>query len=93
VKVNLVIQSFGRDNEYRRAILTILSFYAHSSLKREETKVLLFTDMPAYFSTFLEGLPVEYVLLTPEKIKSMRGEIDFLHRMKIAVIEEAFKIT
>jgi hypothetical protein len=85
-----VIQSFGRENEYKRAILTVLSFYAHCSLPKEQTRVLFFTDQPEYFSNYLQGLPVEYVLLTPEKIKQMRGEIDFLHRMKIAVIEEAF---
>jgi hypothetical protein len=90
---SLVLQSFGRENEYKRAILTVLSFYAHCSLPVEQTRVLLFTDQPEYFSNYLQGLPVEYVLLTPEKIKSMRGEIDFLHRMKIAVIEEAFALS
>ena len=90
---SLVIQSFGRENEYKRAILTILSFYAHSSLPTEQTRVLLFTDQPEYFAEFLRDLPVEFILLTPEKIKSMRGEIDFLHRMKIAVIEEAFALS
>src|SRR5215207_5956975 len=89
----LVIQSFGRESEYKRAILTVLSFYAYSSLPTEQMRVLFFTDQPAYFSLYFEGLTVEYILLTPEKIKQMRGEINFLHRMKIAVIEEAFSLT
>ena len=91
--INLVIQSFGREYEYRRAILTVWSFYAYVTVRREDTQVVFFTDNPAYFEQYLYGLPVHYVLLTPEKIKQMRGEIDFLHRMKIAVIEEAFSIT
>jgi hypothetical protein len=90
---NLVIQSFGREYEYRRAILTILSFYAHCPLPVEQTRVLLFTDRPEYFSSYLSGLPIDFILLTPEKINDMRGKIDFLHRIKIAVIEEAFKKT
>jgi hypothetical protein len=89
----LVIQSFGRENEYRRAIFTVLSFYAHCSLPVEETKVLLFTDKPDYFENYFSGLPVNYILLTPEKIKNMRGAIDFLHRMKIALIEESFALS
>jgi hypothetical protein len=93
MKLNLAIQSFGRENEYRRAIFTILSFYAYSSLEQKQTKVLLFTDKPEYFSAYLDGFPVEYVLLPPEKIKQMRGMIDFLHRIKIAVIEEAFALS
>jgi hypothetical protein len=88
----LVIQSFGRENEYKRAILTILSFYAHGPENRPD-ETLLFTDRPDYFAPYVSGLPVRYVLLTPEKIRNMRGSIDFLHRMKIALIEEAFQST
>jgi len=90
--INLVIQSFGREHEYRRAVLTILSFYAHVSKPLPETRVILFTDRPDYLEPFLTGLPVHYRLLTSDKIRAMRGEIDFLHRMKIAVIEESFSI-
>ncbi|RYD57383.1 MAG: hypothetical protein EOP56_08735 [Sphingobacteriales bacterium] len=87
---NLVIQSFGRESELKRAILTILSFYAHTSQPVNETQVMVFTDNPDYFKAYLDGLPVRYSLLTAEKVKQMRGAIDFLHRMKIALIEEAF---
>jgi len=86
------MQSFGREYEYRRAILAILSFYAHVSKPLQETRVILFTDNPDYFKPFLSDLPVHYNLLGPEKIRAMRGAIDFLHRMKIAVIEEAFAL-
>lgn len=86
----LVTQSFGRENEYRRVIFAILSFYAVSDHK---VPTILFTDRPEYFEQYFEGLPVRYILLTPEKIKVMRGEIDFLHRMKIALIEEALEVS
>lgn len=85
----LSIQSFGRKSEYRRAVFTILSFYAFAS--NRSTRVLLFTDEPEWFDDYLKDIPVDYVLLTPAKIKEMRGEIDFLHRMKIALIEETFQ--
>jgi hypothetical protein len=88
--MNLVVQTFGSENEYRRAVLTVLSFFAHVSEPKERTTVFLFTDRPEYFENYLGGMPVHYVLLTDEKIRGMRGSIDFLHRMKIAVIEEAF---
>jgi hypothetical protein len=92
-KTSLVLQSFGRENEYRRAVLTVLSYYAFSTLPMESTQVLLFTDKPEWFEKYLGGLPVKFVMLSPEKIKIMRGEIDFLHRMKIALIEESFQRT
>jgi hypothetical protein len=91
--VSLAVQSFGKETEYKRAILTILSFYAYTTIEKDKTKVFLFTDKPDFFEPYLSGLPIEFVLLTAEKIKQMRGEIDFLHRMKIAVIEEAFALS
>lgn len=86
----LVVQSFGKESEYRRAILTVLSYYACSS-PQNTGQTFLFTDSLAYFEPFLKGFPIRFFLLTPEKIKHMRGNIDFLHRMKIALIEESFQ--
>ena len=87
----LVIQSFGNETEYRRAVLTVLSYYAFHRKQAQNT--ILYTDNPAYFSSLLQGLPVRFELLTPERIREMRGEIDFLHRMKIAMIEHAFEVS
>lgn len=86
----LVTQSFGREYEYRRVTLAILSFYSFAD---KDVPTILFTDNPGWFAPYLKDFPVQYVLLTPEKIKTMRGKIDFLHRMKIALIEEAFQIS
>lgn len=83
----LVTQSFGRENEYRRALFTIMSYLLYCG---SDASVVLFTDNPDWFRTYLKQAQIRYMLLTPEKIKSMRGRIDFLHRMKIALIEEAF---
>lgn len=86
----LVVQSFGNEKEYRRAVLTVISYYAFCS-PSDAMKTLLFTDRPQYFEVVLKGFPVEFILLSEEKIRQMRGAIDFLHRMKIALIEEAFQ--
>lgn len=92
-KALLVTQSFGRESEYRRVILAILSAFVYiEKEKRNEIQIVLFTDNPSFFSEWFKGLNVHFVELTPDKIKVMRGNIDFLHRMKIALIEEAFEI-
>ena len=88
----LVTQSFGKESEFRRVILAILSAFVYWKGDKNELQVVLFTDKPCFFSNWLKGLNVHYVTLTPEKIKVMRGEIDFLHRMKIALIEESFAL-
>jgi len=86
----LVIQSFGNEKEYRRAVLTVISYYAFCT-PANAMKTLLFTDRPGYFEIVLKDFPVEFILLSEEKIRQMRGKIDFLHRMKIALIDEAFQ--
>jgi hypothetical protein len=88
--VTLVVQSFHATYELRRAVFAILSFYAHASRPVEETQLMVFTDQPEFFKDFLSGLPVHYVPLTADRVREMRGQIDFLHRMKIAAIEQAF---
>lgn len=86
-EIVLVTQSFANEREYRRAIFMIWSYWAHCS---NSSKVILYTDNPDYFKAYFVDQPIEYVLLTPERISIMRGKIDFLHRMKIALIEDAF---
>jgi hypothetical protein len=87
----LVTQSFGNEMEYRRAVFCILSYYAHSN-ESDLQKTFLFTDNPDFFHPYLKEFSIRYFLLTDEKIRTMRGEIDFLHRMKIALIEESFNV-
>ncbi len=90
--LTLVLQSFKADYELRRATLALLSYFAHSTVDIERTSIVLFTDRPDFFQKYLEGLPIQFVELTEQKLQSMRGEIDFLHRIKIAAIEEAYEM-
>jgi hypothetical protein len=92
MKVNLVLQSYGNEREYKRAIFTVWSFFVYYQGPRDSANVIVFTDNVAFFQSMLENFPIHYVPLTAEKIKAMRGKIDFVHRVKIAVIEEAFRI-
>ena len=65
--MNLVLQSFGRESEYKRAILATLSFYAFSSLPVDQTKVLLFTDQPEYFKKYFEDLVSKNITVVKNK--------------------------
>ncbi len=88
----LLTQSFGKESEYRRAILAILSVFCYWEKPKEELQIVLFTDQPKFFNDWFKGLKVHYVSLTQNKIEKMRGEINFLHRMKITLIEETFRL-
>jgi hypothetical protein len=88
---NLVILSYGRENEYRRAILAVLSCYAWLSEWARLERVIIFTDNADFLRPYLAGLEVDYKMLTPAKIQSSREPTGYSHRLKAVVINEAFQ--
>lgn len=69
----------------------VMSFWAWYSGDREEIRTIIYTDEPDYFRSLLQNLPVEYVLLTLPLLEAMLNGSDYIHRRKIAVINETYK--
>jgi len=88
---NLVILSYGNRVENRRAVGAVMSFWAWYSGDKEEVRTIIYTDDPDYFRSLLENLPLEYVLLTLPMLDAMLNGGDYIHRRKIAVIDETYK--
>jgi len=88
---NLVLLSYGRETEYKRAIMAVLSFWAWYSGQKSDIRTIIFTDNPDYFKPFLPDLNIEYSLLTPQKLEAMLDGKTYIHRRKIAVIDEVFQ--
>ena len=86
-----VILAYGRETEYKRAIFAILSFWTWYDGDKSEAGTVVFTDRPELFTKALAGLPVEYVLLTPEQLIMMRGPQYYVHRIKLAVVDQTFR--
>lgn len=85
---NLVLLSYGSQNEYRRAVLAVLSFFSYyeAGESAPDVRVVLFTDSSDYFSKYLGALPVEYVILTPAQQTAMMGTVGYRHRIKAVVV-------
>ncbi|MDO7853085.1 hypothetical protein [Hymenobacter convexus] len=85
---NLVLLSYGSQNEYRRAVLAVLSFFSYykAGEAAPEVRVILFTDSSDYFSKYLGHLPVEYVILTSAQQTAMMGTVGYRHRIKAVVV-------
>jgi lipopolysaccharide biosynthesis glycosyltransferase len=53
--------------------------------------VVIYTDNPHFFKNELDAFPYTITeLITAEQIKTWRGEIDFVHRVKIKVLQDFF---
>lgn len=76
--------------EYKRTIVSVLSFFAWNHSKEKDFRILLFTDNPEYFYKYFEDIQIEYIRLTPEWLDEMLGGTTYIHRRKIGVIRDAY---
>ena len=82
----LIYQAYGSPDILNEALLSILSYLRQPA----GATVLIYTDQPAHFQAVLSDAPdVAYVFIEPAQWRAWRGEIDFVHRVKIKVLQHA----
>ncbi|MDO7884748.1 hypothetical protein [Hymenobacter cheonanensis] len=82
----LLYQAYGSPDILNEALLSILSYLRQPA----GATVLVYTDNPAHFRAVLGDAPgVAYVFIEPAQWRAWRGEIDFVHRVKIKVLQHA----
>ena len=84
----LVLLSYGREAEYRRAIFTALSFWARYRGPRAAIRTVIFTDCPSFFEPYLAELPVDYIPLNAAQREAMAGPHRYAFRVKVAILDE-----
>lgn len=88
---NILLFSYGNHVEYRRAIYTALSFLAWTGGTKQDARLVICTDDPAFFKECLADFSIHYILLTAERLKEMLGATDYIHRRKICVLQETYR--
>ncbi|MFD3001629.1 hypothetical protein ACFS7Z_14755 [Pontibacter toksunensis] len=88
---NIILLSYEREADYRMAVFAVLSFWAWFSGKKSDVRIFIFTDNPGFFYPLLSDFPIEYEYLSASKLESMLGGMDYIHRRKIAVVDEVFQ--
>ncbi len=82
----LIYQAYGNPDILNEALFSLLSYLRQPA----EATVLLYTDNVAHFRAVLGELPaVAYVPIAPDQWRAWRGDIDFVHRVKIKVLQHA----
>lgn len=90
IKKNIVFLSYGSSSEFLRAIYCILSLSSWADLYNGELRLIIYTDQPDFFKTYLGGFNFVYVLLTSEMFLEMDCGKTYIHRRKVAVIDMTF---
>lgn len=86
----LIFQCYGHEGifyECAFALLTLSQLYSAAELKN--IHVVIYTDKPEWFSRFNDcGVPLMFRKIDDALIRQWRGEIDFVHRVKIEVLRD-----
>jgi hypothetical protein len=82
----LVYLSYGGDDYYNEALYSLLSYYKHQEVN--ENRIILYTDNS---NVFKEHLPedITYVDINDNLINEWKGSINFVHRVKVKVLQNA----
>lgn len=83
----LVLQAHGDARFLQQARFCILTAQAHGRHAPGGPRVLVYTDHPARFADL--GPTVTAVPVTAEHMRRWRGDIDFVHRVKLEVVLDA----
>lgn len=82
----LIYQAYGSPDILNEALFSILSYLRQPA----GATVLVYTDNPAHFRAVLGELAgVVCVPIEPAQWRAWRGDIDFVHRVKIMVLQHA----
>ncbi|WP_460582629.1 hypothetical protein [Hymenobacter arcticus] len=82
----LIYQAYGNPDILNEALFSILSYLRQPAC----ATVVVYTDNPAHFRAVLGELAgIAYVHIAPDQWQAWRGEINFVHRVKIKVLQHA----
>ncbi len=85
----LVYQAYGLLEIVRQTQFSILSFLKNRELD-DLTEIWVYTDQKNRFVEFFGDHPqIEYVEITKDQIQKWRGEINFVHRVKVEILKDA----
>lgn len=82
----IVYQSYGNESIYIQTLFSIFSLqhYINDMLDKHIFNIIVYTDNPDYFSRY----KIKTSLLTSDQIQKWKGKYNFIHRIKIKIIED-----
>ena len=84
--MRIVVQAYGRKDIIDQSIFAVLTVLRWNTLD----EVWIYTDQAERLTSFFKSIGrVVIVPITPEQIKTWRGQIDFVHRVKLEVLKHA----
>ena len=88
---NIVIyQAYGPHVILEQNLFSVLSLLRHHPDFTQVEKIIIYTDNQEYFKAYLgPHARVQYEPIDPERLLTWRGDIQFVHRVKIEMLRDA----
>ena len=87
--MNLVYQAYGIEDILEQTLFSIVSLMFHTK-PESSLQAIIYTDQPEWFQKFFNDSSfVKIIAIDQAQIQKWRGEIDFVHRVKIEVLKDA----
>ena len=86
----ILYQAYGLSYIYNQVLFSILTLHHHLQADFKGIKVVIYTDKPGVFLKYSKEIPITTELLSKEMLSKYKGELDFVHRVKICIIQDCF---
>lgn len=87
MKTNYIVyQAYGSVDILNEALYSILSFYKVHGIEQNDIQLVLYTDNVAHFESIIGKGKILFKEINAELLKKWRGDIDFVHRVKIEIL-------
>lgn len=89
----IVFQAYGNEDILRECLFALLTFSRfHPAGVPADTELWIYTDREDWFGQFADcPLPLRFRRVDAALVREWRGELDFVHRMKIEVLRDFVK--
>ena len=85
-KKYIVYQAYGNEDILNEALYSMVSFYKVHGIDYREVELVVYTDNAAHFESVLGKERVHCKPLDASLVKQWRGDINFVHRVKIETL-------
>lgn len=87
--MKIVYQAYGREDIIRQVLFSVVSLKSRAESTVGWT-IEIYTDQADRLRSFFNEMPeVKIVAITASEIQGWRGAIDFVHRVKLKILEKA----
>jgi hypothetical protein len=86
----IITQCYGNEGVFYECAFALLSLSRlYPTALPTNTEIWIYTDNPVWFQTFSNcNLPLQYRQIDAATIQAWRGKIDFVHRVKIELLND-----